>query len=117
MSSRSRRANQPVTISSNWKAEASITGRSLYHPRLEGVGRRRLTNGTVPAQLPTPLWCGRSAEFLGQSDEKPFRPADVAEPIRVLIPDYLAYELGSALTEPLERLVYVVHGEHDAQVA
>jgi hypothetical protein len=61
--------------------------------------------------------CWRSAEFLGESDEKPFRPADVAEPIRVFIPDDLAYELGSALTEPLERLVDVVDGEHDAQVA
>ena len=69
----------------------------------------------LAAQLPTPFWCRRSAEFLGQPDEKPFRPADVAEPIRVLIPDYLAFELGSALTEPLERLVYVVHGEHDAR--
>jgi hypothetical protein len=35
----------------------------------------------------------------------------------VALPDYLAYELGSALTEPLERLVDVVHGEHDPQVA
>ena len=59
----------------------------------------------------------RSAELLGESDEEPFRPADVAEPIRVFIPDDLAYELGSALTEPLERLVDVVHGEHDPQVA
>jgi hypothetical protein len=57
--------------------------------------------------------CRRSAEFLGESDEKPFRPADVAEPIRVFIPDYLAYELRSALAKPLERLVDVVHGEHD----
>ena len=30
---------------------------------------------------------------MGESDEKPFRPADVAEPIRVLILDYFAYEL------------------------
>src|SRR5438552_12427839 len=58
-----------------------------------------------------------SAEFLGASDEKPFRPADVAEPIRVLIPDYFAYELGTALAEPFKRLVDVVHGEHDAEVA
>jgi RHS repeat-associated protein len=29
---------------------------------------------------------------LGQSDEKPFRPSDVAEPIRVFILDYVAYE-------------------------
>ena len=33
----------------------------------------------------------RAAEFLGESDEKPFRPADVAEPIRVFILHYFAY--------------------------
>ncbi len=59
----------------------------------------------------------RSAEFLGESDEKPFRPADVAEPIRVFIPDYFAYELRAALAEPFKGLVDVVHGEHDAEVA
>jgi hypothetical protein len=59
----------------------------------------------------------RSAEFLGESDEKPFRPADVAEPIRVSISDYFAYELRAALAEPFKRLVDVVHGEHDAEVA
>ena len=59
----------------------------------------------------------RSAEFLGESDEKPFRPADVAEPIRVFILDYFAYELRAALAELFKRLVDVVHGEHDAEVA
>jgi hypothetical protein len=54
----------------------------------------------------------RSTEFLGESDEKPFRPADVAEPIRFFILDYLAYELGAALAEPFKSLVDVVHGEH-----
>ena len=58
-----------------------------------------------------------SAEFLGESDEKPFRPADVAEPIRVFILDYFAYELRAAFAEPFKRLVDVVHGEHDAEVA
>jgi hypothetical protein len=58
----------------------------------------------------------RSTEFLGESDEEPFRPADVAEPIRVFILDYFAYELGAALAEPFKRLVDVVHGEHDAKV-
>src|ERR1700761_151744 len=58
-----------------------------------------------------------SAEFLGESDEKLLRPADVAKPIRVLIPDYFAYELCAALAKPAERLVDVVHGEHDAEVA
>src|SRR4030095_1713929 len=50
-------------------------------------------------------------------DEKSLRPADVAEPIRIFISDYLAYELRTALAEPLQRVVDVVHGEHDAQVA
>ena len=58
-----------------------------------------------------------SAEFLGESDEKPFRPADIAEPVRVFIRDYFACELRAALAEPFERLVDVVHGEHDAEVA
>ena len=59
----------------------------------------------------------RSAEFLGESDEKPFRTADVAEPIRVFIPDYFAYELGAALAKAVKRLVDVVNREHDAEVA
>jgi hypothetical protein len=66
--------------------------------------------------MPCSLACS-STEFLREPDEKPFRPADVAEPISVFIPDYLAYELRSAFAEPLERLVDVVNGEHDAQVA
>jgi hypothetical protein len=54
---------------------------------------------------------------LGESDEKSFRPADVAEPIHVFILDYFAYELGAAIAEPFKRLADVVHGEHDAEVA
>jgi hypothetical protein len=38
----------------------------------------------------------RSAEFLDGSDEKPFRPADVSEPIRIFILDYFANELRAA---------------------
>jgi len=49
---------------------------------------------------------------LSESDEKFFRPADLAEPGRVFILDYFAYELGAALAEPFNRLVDVVHGEH-----
>jgi hypothetical protein len=44
-------------------------------------------------------------------------PADIAEPIRVFILDYVAYELCAALAEPFKRLVDVVHGEHNAEVA
>jgi hypothetical protein len=58
-----------------------------------------------------------SAKFLGEPDEKPFRSTDVAEPIRVLILDNFAYELRAAVEKPSKRLVDVVHGEHDSEVA
>src|SRR5437660_12768742 len=61
---------------------------------------------------------GDSAEFLGQPDEQSFRSADVAEPIRVLVLDHFeAFKLCAVLAEPDERLVDVVHGKHDAEVA
>ena len=41
---------------------------------------------------------------MGESDENPFRPTDVAEPIRVFILDYFAYELRTARAEPFKRL-------------
>src|SRR5207302_7889286 len=53
-----------------------------------------------------------------QPDEKSFRSADVAEPIRVLVLDHFeAFKLCTVLAEPDERLVDVVHGKHDAEVA
>jgi hypothetical protein len=57
-----------------------------------------------------------SREFLGESDEKAFRPANVAESIHVFIPDYFTYKLRAALAQPFKRLVDVVHGEHDAEI-
>ena len=53
-------------------------------------------------------------ELLGEPDEKSFGAADVAEPIRVFVLDHFADELRAALPEPGERLVDVVHSEHDA---
>ena len=72
---------------------------------------------TDPVQLSNSRVPSRSVEFLGESDEKPFRPADVAKPILILIPDYIAHELCAALAKPAKRLVDVVHGEHDPEVA
>lgn len=59
----------------------------------------------------------RSVEFLGESDEKPFGPTNVAEPIDVFVLDDFAYELRAAIAEPFKRVVDVIHGEHDAEVA
>jgi hypothetical protein len=48
---------------------------------------------------------------------KTIGPWNAAEPIRVFILDYFAYKLRAAFAEPFKRLVDVVHGEHDAEVA
>ncbi len=58
-----------------------------------------------------------TTELLCQPDEKSFRPSDVAESIRVLVLHHFADELRAVLLKPSERIVEVVHGEHDAQVA
>jgi hypothetical protein len=55
------------------------------------------------------------AHLLGQPYEKSFGPADVAEPIGVFVLyHFAAYKLRAVLAEPSERIVDVVHGEHDA---
>ena len=48
---------------------------------------------------------------MSESDEKVFRPADVAQPIDVLILDYFSYELSAVLAQRLKRFVDVVHGD------
>lgn len=53
-------------------------------------------------------------ELLGEPDQKSFGAADVAEPIRFLVLNHFTYELRAVFAEPGERLVDVVHGEHDA---
>src|SRR5437588_3929148 len=59
-----------------------------------------------------------SAEFLGEPDEKASGPADIADPIRVFVLNHFAAdELRAVFSEPGERLVDVVHGEHYAKVA
>ena len=85
--------------------------------------RPRLTIGLTSGQLSDDRSQhvgegGASAEFFREPYEKTFGPANVAEPIRVFVLDhFVADELRAVLTEPGERLVDVVHGEHDAQVA
>src|SRR3954470_23854721 len=56
-------------------------------------------------------------ELLGEPDENSFGTPDVAEPIQIFILDHLADELRAAFAESGERIVDVLHGEHDAQVA
>src|SRR5262245_6051309 len=53
-------------------------------------------------------------KLLREPDENSFGAPDVAEPIHVLILDHFADELRAAGAEPGERIVDVLHGEHDA---
>ena len=55
--------------------------------------------------------------MLGQPDENALGASDVAEPIHVFVLDYFVDELRAVVPEPGERVVEVVHGEHDTQVA
>jgi hypothetical protein len=51
---------------------------------------------------------------LGQPDEKSFGATDIAKSIRVLVLNHFTDELRAVFAEPDERLVDVVHSEHDA---
>ena len=55
-----------------------------------------------------------SAELLGQSDDDALRPADVAEPIRVLVLNHFAYQLSPVGAQARDDSVDVFDGEHDA---
>src|ERR671924_557035 len=60
--------------------------------------------------------CRASADSLGQPDQNALGASDVAEPIHVFVLDHFVDELRAVLAEPGERIVEVVHGEHDAEV-
>ena len=64
---------------------------------------------TDPGQLSNSLGESRSVEFLSESDKKPFRPVDVAEPIRVLKPAGRGFA-PSCSTHVVPRLRRCKHG-------
>src|SRR5438309_1239292 len=72
--------------------------------------------GDIPA-LARLSACRASADLLGQPDENALGASDVAEPIHVFVLDHFVDELRAVSVEPGERIVEVVHGEHDTQVA
>src|SRR5438105_1429951 len=89
--------------------------------RLERFVRRHkrqlATASTHPYQVCTCHMCSSRSllpELLGKPDEKAFGGPDVAEPIRVFVLDHFADELRAAFSEPGERIVDVLHREHDA---
>jgi hypothetical protein len=59
------------------------------------VDRPRTRSLTLVTLRHLSSYCAQLSS-LGESDEKPFRPTNVAEPIRVFVLDYFAYELRAA---------------------
>ena len=86
---------------------------------LDALKRQLATASTHPYQVCTCHMCSSGSllpELLGKPDENSFGAPDVAEPIHVSILDDFADELRAPGAEPDERIVEVLHGEHDAQV-
>ena len=83
----------------------------------DALKRKLATASTHPCQVCTCHMCSSGSllpELLGKPDENSFGAPDVAEPIRVFVLDHFADELRAAFAEPGERIVDVLHGEHDA---
>ena len=98
-----------------------ITERTLlavgWNTLLDALKRKLATASTHPYQVCTCHMCSSGSllpELLGKPDENSFGAPDVAEPIRVFVLDHFADELRAAFAEPGERIVDVLHGEHDA---
>src|SRR5690242_15487653 len=64
--------------------------------------RARQTTTRPETTCPHGIATLSSTQLFGESDKEPFRPADVAKPIRVIILDDFADELGAARTQPFQ---------------
>src|SRR5258706_10144337 len=86
----------------------------IYDSLLKRIlGSGQLVSDDATSRFSTsPIW-----GFLGQADEKSFGAADIAESIRVLVLNHFTDELHTVFAEPGERLVDVIHSEHDAKVS
>ena len=73
--------------------------------------------GSIPYQVCICRKCSTGSllpDLLREPNENSFGAPDVAEPIRILVLDHFADELRAAFHEPGERIVDVLHSEHDA---
>src|SRR5882762_8196447 len=110
------------TITAKWRStvELSRPGGRRPEGRLERFVRRPASHREYASLSGICHMCSSGSllpELLGKPDENSFGAPDVAEPIRIFVLDHFADELRAAFPEPGERIVDVLHGEHDAQVA
>src|SRR5438067_5813026 len=96
-------------------APASV-GPDAVVPTVPDATRRcRRGVSTAISQMPARVWA--LSDLLGEPDENSLGASDVAEPIHVFVLDDFVDELRTVSAEPDQRIVEVVHGEHDTQVA
>src|SRR5438093_702089 len=76
-------------------------------------GTRTTPNRTIGGHGAMPI----SVELLGQCDEDALGPADVTEPIAVLVLRHLAKEFGAVGAQAGKDVLDVIDGEHDATYA
>src|SRR3954452_20320176 len=88
-----------------------LTGAEPYTAETSDV-----TASAGPAFGVTPECVSASADSLGQPDQNALGASDVAEAIHVFVLHHFVDELRALLAEPGERIVEVVHGEHDTQI-
>ena len=93
----------------------SLRAGKISRDELERAKRRHRMHLDFLQDSPSDLvgWFG-GTELFRQPDQDPLGPPHIAEPVRVLVPHHVAHELPAALAEPGERIVDVLHGEHDA---
>src|SRR6266516_138921 len=106
-------SSRALTVYSGTTAERNRFG--LLPPPREAIelggSRLRQCWGMTPERVSV------VSRLLGQPDENALGASDVAEPIHVFVLDHFVDELRAVSAEPGERIVEVVHGEHDTQVA
>jgi len=97
--------------------ERSRPGGGGLSDLLDALQREVSKASADPYRVCTCYMCSSGSllpELLGEPDENSFGAPEVAEPIRVFVPDHFADELRAAFAEPGKRIVDVLHGEHDA---
>ncbi len=106
------KAGGQVAVAAAWSMAKSSRSNPPGTAACSGIAFSipRAPPGTDPR-----LFSRLRADLFGQPYEKSFGPTDVAEPIFVFVLDhFVAYKLRAVLADPGERVVDVVHGEHDA---
>src|SRR6476646_1252374 len=108
--------SRPTTSGNSSPAETTWCSRSRQKTPTDTSSASRSGAVTSPSR-PSRSTHSFSADLLAQPDENALGASDVAEPIHVFVLDHFVDEPRAVREEPGQRIVEVVHREHDAGVA